>query len=211
MSEVTAVPIRPLARGTMLKLWLALAVLIAAAVGVAWIGTSAMQVTITPSGLRYQVVSEGTGPTVQQADLVRLHYVGRANGTIFDSSVSRGQPMETGVTGIIPGLGEALLLMRKGGKYRLWIPPQLAYGSQVPPGAPFGPNDTLQFEIEVIDVMPGLAAAQQMEQMRQLQEMMRSQGNAPEGAGTAPGAGPPGAAPPPPGAGPPGAGPPSGR
>ena len=84
--------------------------------------------------------------------------------------------METGVEGIIPGLGEALLLMRKGGSYRLWIPPQLAYGSQVPPGAPFGPNDTLQFEIEVVDIAPGVAAAQQAEQMRQLQEMMRSSG-----------------------------------
>ena len=72
--------------------------------------------------------------------------------------------------------------MRKGGKYKLWIPPQLAYGSQTPPGAPFGPNDTLQFEVEVIDIAPGGAAAQQAEQMRQLQEMMRAQGNAPEGA-----------------------------
>lgn len=193
MSEVTAVPIRPLARGSMLKLWLALAVLIAAAVGIAWAGTSAMQVTITKSGLRYQVVSEGTGPTVQQADLVRLHYVGRANGQVFDSSRARGQPMETGTQGIIPGLGEALLLMRKGGTYRIWVPPHLGYGGQVPPGAPFGANDTLEFDIEIVDVMPGLAAAQQAEQMRQLQEMMRGQGNATEGA-------PPGAPPPPPGA-----------
>ena len=80
MSEVTAVPIRPLARGAMLKLWLALAVLIAAAVGIAWLGTRAMQVTITKSGLRYQVISEGTGPNIQRADMVRVHYVGRANG-----------------------------------------------------------------------------------------------------------------------------------
>ena len=61
MSEVTAVPIRPLARGSMLKLWLALIVLIAAAVGIAWVGTNAMQVTTTKSGLRYQIVEEGTG------------------------------------------------------------------------------------------------------------------------------------------------------
>lgn len=202
MSDVTTVPIRPLARGAMLKMWLALIVLVAAAVGVAWAGTSAMQVITTPSGLRYQVIAEGTGPTVQQPDLVRLHYVGRlADGTVFDSSRARGQPMETGVTGIIPGFSEGLLLMRKGGKYRLWVPPHLGYNGQVPQGAPFGPNDTLQFEIEVLDIMPGLAAAQQMEQMRQMQEMMQRQGAGPHGEGAAPGGA---GTPPAPGAGRPG-------
>lgn len=209
MSEVTAVPIRPLARGAMLKMWLALAVLIAAVVGIAWLGTSALQMTITKSGLRYQVISEGTGNTIQSADLVRLHYALRVNGRDVESSRTQGQPMETDPQGIIPGLSEGLQLMRKGGKYRVWVPPHLGYGSQVPPGAAFGPNDTLEFDIEIVDVAPGAAAARQVEQMRQLQEMMRSQGGGgPEGAGAPPGGG---AAPPPPAPPPAGEGRPKAR
>jgi len=211
MSEVTAVPIRPLAKGSVLRLWLALILLLAAGAGLAWVGTAPLQRVTTASGLQYQVLKEGTGQPVAAPDLVRLHYTGRlADGTVFDSSVARGQPMETGISGIIPGFAEGLQLMRKGGRYRLWIPPQLGYNGNVPQGAPFGPRDTLQFDIEVLDIAPGLAAAQQMQQMQQLQQMMQG-GGGPEGAapGGAPG-GPPGApgAPPPPGARP---GPPAGR
>ena len=189
MSEVTAVPIRPLAKGSVLRLWLALIVLLGAAAAIAWVGTAPLQRATTASGLQYQVLKEGTGPTVQAPDLVRLHYTGRLpNGTVFDSSVSRGQPMETGIQGIIPGFAEGLQLMRKGGRYRLWIPPLLGYNGNVPQGAPFGPRDTLQFDIEVLDIAPGLAAAQQMQQMQQLQQMMQG-GGGPEGAA------PPGGAP----------------
>ena len=123
---------------------------------------------------------------------------------MFDSSVSRGQPIDTGINGVIPGFSEGLQLMRKGGRYRLWIPPLLGYNGNVPQGAPFGPRDTLQFDIEVLDIAPGLAAAQQMQQMQQLQQMM--QGGGPEGA--APGGPPGGAGAPPPGARP---GAPTGR
>jgi len=201
MSEVTAVPLRPIAKGSVLKLWLALILLVAAGAGLAWVGTAPLQRVTTPSGLQYQVLKEGTGPTVQAPDLVRLHYTGRLeNGTVFDSSVARGQPMETGISGIIPGFAEGLQRMRKGGRYRLWIPPELGYNGNVPQGAPFGPRDTLQFDIEVIDIAPGLAAAQQMQQMQQLQQMMQGGG----GPGGAPGGAPGEAGAPPPGA-PPGA------
>lgn len=197
MSEVTAVPIRPLAKGSVLRLWLALIVLLGAGAAIAWVGTAPLQRITTASGLEYQVLKEGTGQPVAQPDLVRLHYTGRLpNGDVFDSSVARGQPMETGISGIIPGFAEGLQLMRKGGRYRLWIPPRLGYNGNVPQGAPFGPQDILQFDIEVLDIAPGLAAAQQMQQMQQLQQMMQG-GGGPEGAapGGAPG-GPPGAPPP---------------
>lgn len=205
MSEVTAVPLRPIARGSVLKLWLALIVLLAAAGALAWWGTAGLQSITTASGLRYQVLKEGEGPTVTPADLAAIHYTGRLpNGTVFDTSESRGQPMVTGVTGIIPGLGEALQLMRAGGEYRLWIPPHLGYGSNVPQGAPFGPTDTLQFDIRVMEIAPGMAEAQRQQQMQQLQQMMQQQG----GEGAPPGAGPEGGVPGggalPPGAAPPG-------
>jgi FKBP-type peptidyl-prolyl cis-trans isomerase FkpA len=196
-----------------LRLWIAILVLVIAALGLAWVGTRGQQIIVTESGLRYQVVQEGSGQTIQAVDLVQLHYTGKLeDGTVFDSSVSRGQPMETGISGIIPGLAEALQLMRKGGSYRIWIPPHLGYGSQVPQGAPFPPNATLQFDINILDVMPGMGAAAEMQraqQMQQLQQQMQN-GGAPHGPGGPEGALPPGMD----GAGAPGAGPagpPSGR
>ena len=85
MSEVTAVPIRPLARGAVLKLWLAILALALAAGALAWWGTRPLQRTTTASGLEYQVIQEGEGDTVTPADLVRIHYVGRLeNGRIFE-------------------------------------------------------------------------------------------------------------------------------
>ena len=177
MSEVTAVPIRPIAKGSLLKLWLGLILLCLAGAALAWIGTSSMQVLTTASGLRYRVVAAGEGPTITPADLVALDYVGRANGREFDSSESRGQPLVTGTSGMIPGFGEALQLMRKGSRLKVWIPPHLAYNGQVPPGAPFGPNDTLEFDLHVREIAPGMAAAQQAQQMQQMQQQMEAAGH----------------------------------
>lgn len=183
MTEVTAVPIRPIAKGSMVKLWLGLLVLCLAGAGLAWVGTSAMQVTTTASGLRYQVLAAGEGATITSADLVALDYTGRANGQVFDSSESRGQPLVTGTSGMIPGFGEALQLMKKGGRYRVWIPPHLGYNGQVPQGAPFGANDTLEFDIHIREVAPGMAAAQQAQQLQQMQQQMEAGGQNPHGRG----------------------------
>lgn len=178
MSEVTAVPIRPISRGSLVKLWLGLLILCLAGAGLAWIGTSPLQVRTTSTGLRYQVIASGDGPNVTSADLVQLEYVGRANGHEFDSTAAHGgEPMVTGTSGMIPGFGEALQLMRKGSRYRVWIPPHLAYNGQVPPGAPFGPNDTLEFDLHIIQVAPGMAAVQQAQQMQQLQQQMEAAGH----------------------------------
>ena len=183
MTEVTAVPIRPIAKGSMVKLWLGLILLCLAGAALAWVGTSAMQVSTTPTGLRYQVLAAGEGPTITSADLVALDYTGRANGAVFDSSELRGQPLVTGTSGMIPGFGEALQLMKKGGRYRVWIPPHLGYNGQVPQGAPFGANDTLEFDIHIREVAPGMAAAQQAQQMQQMQQQMEAGGQNPHGRG----------------------------
>ena len=127
MSAVTAVPIRPLARGSMLKLWLALIVLCVAGGALAWAGTSHVQRTTTASGLQYQVIREGEGELVTSNDALRIHLVGRReNGEIFASTLN-AQPEETTPDSFIPGFGEALKLMRKGSRYRVWIPPHLGY------------------------------------------------------------------------------------
>ncbi len=189
MSEATAVPIRPIARGSVLKLWIVLALLLAAAAALAWVGTRSLQRITTASGLQYQILKAGEGPTVTSADVVALHYEGRLpNGTLFDSSASRGEPMVTTVNGILPGFAEGLQLMQAGGRYRLWIPPNLGYGpGRIPPGAPFTADDTLVFSIQLLEIAPGAAGMFEMQRMQQMQQQM--QGAAPPGA--APG-GPPG-------------------
>jgi len=191
MSSATAVPIRPIARGSVLKLWIGLLLLLIAAAGLAWWGTRAMQREITASGLQYQVIQPGEGPTITSADMVRLHYIGRLeSGRVFDSSLG-GPPVEMATTGVIPGFGEALQLMQRGGRYRIWIPPSLGYAAMgpVPPQAPFTAEDTLVFDIQIADVARGAAAAQQMQQMQQLQQMLQQQG-AGEGGNSSAGAPP---------------------
>jgi hypothetical protein len=153
---VTAVPIRPIRKGSVLKLWLALAVLSVGAAGLAWAGTASQVYTKTASGLQYQVVKEGDGPSPTTSDVVLVHYTGRLqDGTVFDSSVGK-QPVPLPVTGVIPGFTEGLQLMKKGGTYRLRIPPQLAYGEKGAGGV-IPPNATLDFEIQLLDMMPQAA------------------------------------------------------
>ena len=107
----------------------------------------------TTSGLRYKVVTPGDGKASPKAtDQVVVHYTGTlVDGTKFDSSVDRGQPATFGVSGVIKGWTEALMLMSKGAKYQLAIPSDLAYGSggtgPIPPGA------TLLFDVELIDII----------------------------------------------------------
>lgn len=187
MSAVTAVPLRPLAKGTVLKLWLALLVLCVAGAALAWVGTDRVQRTVTESGLQYQVIEPGEGTQITAADLLRIHLLGRrANGEIFANTLG-GQPLETPTENFIPGFSEGLKLMRPGARYRFWIPPSLGYQGNVPPSAPFGPEETLIFEIQVVDVAPGMAQLYQMQQMQQMQQMMGpppgAEGAPPGGAG----------------------------
>ncbi|MBR2497378.1 MAG: FKBP-type peptidyl-prolyl cis-trans isomerase [Parabacteroides sp.] len=110
-------------------------------------------VVTLPSGLQYQVLQNGTGATPSAADKVRCHYHGTLiNGTVFDSSVQRGQPAVFGVSQVIPGWVEALQLMSVGSKWRLFIPSELAYGEQGA-GDVIEPNSTLIFDVELLDIV----------------------------------------------------------
>jgi FKBP-type peptidyl-prolyl cis-trans isomerase FklB len=105
-----------------------------------------------PSGLQYKVLKEGTGPKPTASDMVTTHYHGTLiNGTVFDSSVERGQPATFPVNGVIKGWVEALQLMNVGSKWQLFIPANLAYGEQGA-GQQILPNSALIFEVELISI-----------------------------------------------------------
>ncbi|MBP3518990.1 MAG: FKBP-type peptidyl-prolyl cis-trans isomerase [Parabacteroides sp.] len=110
-------------------------------------------VITTESGLQYQVVTEGTGEKPTADDKVKVHYTGTLlNGTVFDSSVERGEPAEFGVGQVIKGWTEVLQLMPVGSKYIVWIPSELAYGERGA-GGDIKPNSTLKFEIELLEIV----------------------------------------------------------
>jgi FKBP-type peptidyl-prolyl cis-trans isomerase FkpA/FKBP-type peptidyl-prolyl cis-trans isomerase FklB len=115
-------------------------------------------VQVTASGLQYKVISAGTGVKPSATDTVKVHYTGKlVNGTVFDSSVKRGEPVEFPVNGVIPGWTEALQLMPQGSKWELYIPSDLAYGPAGNQGIP--PASTLIFEVELLEVKAPAAAA----------------------------------------------------
>jgi FKBP-type peptidyl-prolyl cis-trans isomerase FklB len=111
------------------------------------------EVNVTESGLQYEVLAEGDGDTPVPASTVRVHYHGTLiNGTTFDSSYERGQPAEFPVGGVIKGWTEALQLMKVGGKLRIYVPHDLAYGEQGA-GAAIAPYSTLIFDVELLDIL----------------------------------------------------------
>jgi len=107
----------------------------------------------TASGLQYMVLRQGAGLRPKPTDKVRVNYEGKLlDGKVFDSSYERGQPAEFSLTQVIAGWSEGVALMPVGGKYRFWVPADIAYGEQGPPD--IGPNATLQFDVELLDIVP---------------------------------------------------------
>ena len=185
--SVTAVPLRQVKKGSVLKLWLGLALLALAGVAAAWVGTRGQVWTTTGSGLQIRTVAEGEGAHPTETDIAFVTYTGRLeNGTVFDSNEGQQPvpfPVAEGAT--IKGFSEGLKLMKKGGSYRLKIPPALGYGDkdmgQIPP------NSTLDFDVKIVEVMPE-AQLRQMMMQQQMQQQMMQGGGGPEG-GAAPGGG----------------------
>lgn len=152
-----------MSRGAKIGLAIGLVVLLAAAGAFAWMtlrgGAGDGTIVVTQSGLRYQVIEEGNGEPATANDLIALRYVlSKEDGTVLQRSADSGQPFMATTDMVFPGFAEGLQLMRERGRYKLWIPPQLAYGDQVPPGAPFTARDTLVFEIEIFQIGRGFAA-----------------------------------------------------
>jgi FKBP-type peptidyl-prolyl cis-trans isomerase FkpA len=112
-------------------------------------------VVTTASGLQYQVIRPGSGERPLPSSKVKVNYEGKLlDGTVFDSSYQRGQPVEFGLDQVIKGWTEGVSLMPVGSKYRFWIPGELAYGENGTQGGPIGPNATLTFDVELISVQP---------------------------------------------------------
>ncbi|HEY5808351.1 MAG TPA: FKBP-type peptidyl-prolyl cis-trans isomerase [Povalibacter sp.] len=107
----------------------------------------------TASGLVYKVVTEGTGPSPQATDTVKVHYHGTlTNGKVFDSSVDRKEPATFPLNGVIPCWTEGVQLMKVGGKSRLVCPAATAYGDHAPPGSPIKAGSTLVFDVELLSI-----------------------------------------------------------
>jgi FKBP-type peptidyl-prolyl cis-trans isomerase FkpA len=107
----------------------------------------------TESGIVYIETQAGTGAAPEMTDKVKVHYTGKLiDGTVFDSSVERGEPIVHPLNGFVPGWSEGVSMMKVGGKARLVIPPELAYGDQSPPGSSIPPGSTLVFEVELLGI-----------------------------------------------------------
>ena len=111
-------------------------------------------VQTTESGLQYIVLKQGTGEKPTTSSKVKVHYHGTLiDGTVFDSSVDRGEPTEFGVTQVIKGWTEGLQLMNVGAKYKFFVPSNLAYGANPRPGGVIKPNSTLIFDVELLEIV----------------------------------------------------------
>ena len=184
MSEVTRVPLQPIAKGSLAKLWIGIIVAVLLAGGIAW---AAM-----PKGLQVDTLVEGSGESPQMGDIVFVQYTGKlaSDGEVFDQSqqaqwpipgiLPDGTPMALQEGALIPGFLEALTRTQKGGSYEVFIPADQAYGDSPPEGAPIPAGADLIFEIEVVDFMSEEEANQRY--MTMMQMLQQSQG-APGGEG----------------------------
>jgi FKBP-type peptidyl-prolyl cis-trans isomerase FkpA len=162
--SVTTVPLRPVNKSGLWAICLGVLLLMAAAASFAFAQTPRIGFT---------VVEEGTGPSPTMADVVLVKYEGKLDdGTVFDSNEQA--PMA--VAQVVPGFSQALVRMKKGGKYDITIPPKLGYGAKE--SGPIPANSTLHFSVELIDFRSE-AEVRAMQQMMQQQQQMQQQGAAP--------------------------------
>ncbi|MGC4250824.1 MAG: FKBP-type peptidyl-prolyl cis-trans isomerase [Sphingobium sp.] len=174
--STTAVPLHPIAKGSLTRLWIGVAAIALAAGGLAWAGQRNLEpspatfltqnahadgVETTESGLQFKVLEEGAGPSPTAEDVALVGYKGTLlDGTVFDENPQTAMPVD----GVVPGFSEGLRKMKKGGKYRLWIPPQLGYGEQA--AGPIPANSVLVFDVQLHD-FKSRADIMKMQQMMQ--------------------------------------------
>ncbi|AMO70797.1 FKBP-type peptidyl-prolyl cis-trans isomerase [Sphingorhabdus sp. M41] len=178
--SVTTVPIHPIKKGSLTKIWIGVLLIVGAALLLAYTGTQNVVVNgatneqflaanadedgveTTASGLQYKVIKPGEGPSPVATDTALVKYEGTLrDGTVFDANEQAPMP----VGAVVPGFSEALQLMQKGGEYRIWIPSELAYG-EASPGEQIPPNSLLIFDVTLLDF---ISAAQMEELQRQMQ------------------------------------------
>lgn len=181
MTEITRVPLQPIAKGSLTKLWLGVIAVALAAAAIAWFSL--------PASVKVVTVLAGKGPSPTTEDVALINYKGTLpSGKVFDQQQRAVFPLAE----VVPGFTKALEQMQKGGKYKVHIPWQLAYGDKAAGEIP--PRTDLNFDIELLDFKSKQEIMAMQAQMQAMQQQMQGQGGkgaVPGGAG--PGAGPPGA------------------
>ena len=172
MTEITRVPLQPIARGALPALWLGVLAAGLLAVGVAAGGK--------PPLVDVKTLTAGTGPSPTATDIVIINYVGQlADGKVFDQAQSAIMP----VNGVVPGFAKALEQMQVGGKYDVKIPAALGYGEHSP--GPIPPNSDLRFKVELVNFTSAAAFAEMQRRMEMMRQMQGQQGQ-PGGGAPAP-------------------------
>jgi FKBP-type peptidyl-prolyl cis-trans isomerase FkpA len=187
MVEPTRVPLQPIRKGSLTKIWLGIIVVILVAAAVAWLNVP--HAKRLAGGVTIETLQEGKGPSPTTTDIALINYKGMlASGKQFD----QGQGVPMPVTGVVPGFSTALQAMQAGGKYRIRIPAAQAYGAEEKRNQQTGEvvipaNSDLVFDVDMIEFKSQQEVLQMMQQQQLQQQMQQQQG----GAGAAPGAPPP--------------------
>ena len=185
MTEITRVPLHPIAKGSLAKLWLGILAAIVFGAGLAW---AAM-----PQGADLEELTAGSGPTPGANDVVFVRYKGTLpDGTVFDESQDIPLPVQgifpegtpLPLDRMLPAFSEGVQQMQPGGTYRLTIPGDQGYGAEPPPGSPIPPNSPLIFEVELIESMSAADFEQRLQALQQTLQMQ--QGGAPGAPAPAP-------------------------
>jgi len=161
---------RPAKSGRAVTLWLAFLLIIAAGIGLAWIGAGSLRPELTSSGLQFRTLKAGKGEPIARSDAALLDYILTADdGTVLDSSEKNGGPQPFSMDQVFPGFAEAMAKMQEGGEYRFTMPQKLAFGASPPPPS-FPKNSNLTFEVRVRKIARGGAAVMQQMQAQQMQQ-----------------------------------------
>lgn len=161
-------------------LWLAFLILIAAGIGLAWIGAGSLRPIVTESGLQFRTIKAGKGEPIARNDAALLDYVLTTDdGNIIDGSESHGGAQPFTMDQVYPGFAEAMTRMQEGGEYRFSMPQKLAFGAGPPPPG-FPKNSALTFEVRVRKIARGGAALMQQMQAQQQQQSQQAPEQAPE-------------------------------
>ena len=158
---------RPAKSGRAVALWLAFLLIIAAGIGLAWVGAGSLRPEITASGLQFRTLKTGKGEPITRNDAALLDYILTADdGTVIDSSESHNGPQPFTMDQVFPGFAEAMTRMQEGGEYRFTMPQKLAFTNSAPPPG-FPKNSNLTFEVRVRKIARGGAALMQQMQAQQ--------------------------------------------
>ena len=162
---------RPAKSGRAIALWLGFLLIIAAGIGLAWVGAGALRPVISQSGLQFRTIKAGKGEPIGRADAALMDYILTADdGTVIDSSEAHNGPQPFAMDQVFPGFAEAMAKMQEGGEYRFTMPQRLAFGANPPPPG-FPKNSALTFEVRVRKIARGGAAMmQQMQAQPQRQQ-----------------------------------------